>query len=494
MTSELVICVDMGTTRIKGGALNADGATVSLASVPVPPLDDWRGFVAFDAAAYLGLVLDVLREVAGAVQDPHRVRAIALTSQRATIVPVRADGTPVGPGLSWQDTSGAPDLDTMLSDLGADRFTDITCLPPSALWSVAKILRLRKHAPEVYKSSACLPLLHDFVLHALGVEGFVTDPSNASVTGLLDLRHRSWSGEILAAAGLHASMLPVIRSPGSVCGVLGADASLTTGLPEGTPLVVGGGDQQCAALGIGAFEPGEAALCLGTAAVLSCPVEAPMPESAGKFFCTAHATEQGCMLEGIHNAFAASLNWAGGSMGVRTSRARTIALGKSPVGANGVRFLPFLSGIGSPDYDSGAAGTFLGLRPTHSSSDMIRSVYEGVLLETRRLIAAAGELSAVRRLLIGGALSRGVVGQLLADVLGFDIEVTSTAEISLTGAAALAWTGSGRFSCVSEAARHLAGRRYRRLKPRDPHMYDEIYGRYVSDVRGVRTLYSGGGK
>lgn len=493
MSADLTICIDMGTTRIKGGALDAEGGIVSLSSVPVPPIGDWRGFLAFDAEVYFERVLGVLREIAEHLGDPCGVRAIALTSQRATIVPVRADGTAAGPGLSWQDTSGAGDFDSWLSRCGPGRFTDITCLPPSALWSAAKVLRLRDQAPDIFRSTARLALLHDFVLHGLGTEDYVTDPSNASLTGFLDLRRRCWSGELLDTSGISESLLPALRPAGSVCGILGSGAASATGLPEGTLLVTGGGDQQCAALGIGAFEAGEAGLCLGTAAVLSCPTEMPPPGALGGFFCTAHATETGCVLEGIHNAFAASLNWAGAALGVRTARARMRAVGRSRPGANGVRFLPFLSGIGSPDYDAETAGTFLGLRPTHVSADLVRSVYEGVLFETRRLLEAASGLASVRRVLIGGILMGGKLEQMLADILGCEIEVASATEISLRGAAALAWTGAGRYPTVKDAARRIAGRKYRRIRPRELQAYDAMYERYLRDVREVRSLYSGGG-
>jgi len=492
MTGDLVLCVDMGTTRIKGGAFTDDGTAVTLAAAPVPPLEDWRGFVAFDAGSYLDQVLSVLSEVADGLPDSRRACALSITSQRATVVPVSPGGDPSGPGLSWQDTSGEAVLGRLVEGFGGGRFSDATGLPPSALWSLAKILRLRSDAPEVFTATACFALLHDYVMHQLGAEGFVTDPSNASVTGLMDLGSRSWSTAILAEAGLSRSVLPIISTAGTVCGTLGRRAARATGLPEGLPLVVGGGDQQCAALGIGAFEQGDASLCLGTAAVLSCPVDTPMPGAAGRFFCTSHATEEGWVLEGIHNAFAASLNWAGRAAGVMTAGERMEMVQQSVPGAHGVRFMPFLSGIGSPDYDAAAAGTFLGLRLTHTRADLIRSVYEGVLLETRRLVSAASGESKVKRLLIGGIMSDEGTGQLLADVLGTDIEVTSATEISLLGAAALAWTGAGRFESVKEAARHLSGRSYRTVHPEDPSGYDSIYLQYEKDVRAIRSLYHGG--
>ncbi len=489
MAGDLVVCLDLGTTRIKGGAFAPDGTMVTSAAAPVPPLENWRGFLSFNPPAYREAALRVLAETAGGLDDPGRVRGLALTNQRATVVPAREDGTPAGPALSWQDTSGDARLAAFLTGFGAERFSAITGLPPSALWSLGKILRLREAAPEVFAAADRIVLLHDYILRSLGAGEFLADASNASATGLLDLSQRAWSGELLRAAGLSPARLPRLVPPGSPAGTLSPAAARAAGLEAGIPLIVGGGDQQCAALGIGALDPGEVALSLGTAAVLSCPVGEPGAGAAGRFFCTAHILPGRWVLEGIHNAFAASIQWAVSALGLSSLGAIEEALKKSPPGSDGVRFLPFLSGIGTPDYQASAAGTFLGLRPTHTPADLMRSVCEGVLLETRRLIDAAREETDLRRLLAGGGFTAGGFGQLLADVLGRELAVTGAAEVSLLGAAALAWTGIGGFENAADAGRRLAARGCRTLAPLAENNYDAVYAGYLRDVEAGKTLY-----
>jgi len=489
-SSEVVACVDMGTTRVKGGILADDGTIVAETDAAAPPVQDWHGFVAFDAAAYLQQVHDVLREITAHLDDVGTVQALVLTNQRATVVPVSQDGTAVGPALSWEDTSGDPHFSAFVEGFGPDRFSGITGLPPSALWSLAELLRLREDVPETYRQTAKAVLLHDYVLHSLGTERFLTDASNGSVTGMQDVRKRQWSDEILSAADISPSMLPEITEPGQVCGSLADRPTAVTGLPKDLPLIVGGGDQQCAVLGIGASEHGDAALCLGTAAVLSCPVNRPMPESAGRFFCTAHVIPDRWVLEGIHNAFASSMEWAGTMLGMPSLAERDKALLNSPPGASGVSFLPFLSGIGSPDYDAAVAGTFLGLKLNHTAADLMRAVHEGVVLETRRLIDAVAGECGVTRIIVGGGFTTGETGQILADIMGRDIVVADVREASLLGAAALAWTGAGRYTNVAGAARQLAGKSCRTLQPRDAGVYNGIYEEYKKRVRDLRETYS----
>lgn len=494
-----LLCLDLGTTRLKAAAFDERGDIAAAASAPAPPLATWHGFAAFDAERCLEKSYAIIGETVRSLAGDCRVCGVTLTGQRATIVPVRADGKAVGPALSWQDTSGEAALAAFMRGVTAQRFSHCTGLPPSTLWSLAKILRLRTEFPQVWSGVARVVLLHDFVLYHMGAGRWVTDPSNASLTGLFDLRECRWSAELLAAAAVSESMLSELTPAGTLCGTLKAEAAGASGLPAGLPLFTGGGDQQCAALGAGAIDPGEAALCLGTAAVLSCPTREPAPELSSSFFCTAHVIPKRWVLEGIHNAFASSLEWVGALLGATTPDARIHLMSQSRPGAGGVLFLPFLSGIGSPDYEAAAAGTFLGLRLTHTPADVMRAAYEGTLLEARRMLEAVEarvisaqlqrENSFAGRVRIGGRISSGETGQLFADVLGREVVVMTEPEVSLRGAAILGWTALGRYADITDAVRKMGTSPCRVLIPRD-NGYNGVYESYKRRVGELRAVYT----
>lgn len=483
-------CIDLGSTTIKAALFDDAGELVATAWRRAPEIEAWRGFDAFDPRACVEAAWDALAEAVGVLAGEACVRGLILTSQRATMVPVTKDGGSVGPAISWQDTSGEDLLAECIQRVGGERFRDITGLPPSVLWSLAKILRLRRDVPEVFRAARKIVLLHDYVLHGLGGERLVTDVSNASVTGLLDIRRRAWSEFLLGAIGLSPAMLPEIVPGGTVCGHLDPVRARGLGFSEPVPLMVGGGDQQCATLGVGARDQGDAGLCLGTAAILSCPLDRPAPEAAGEFFCTAHVLEDRWVLEGIHNTFGGSIEWAGRLLNLEGAAKREALVQQSAVGARGVQFLPFLAGIGSPDYDAACAGTFVGLRGTHTRADVLRAVYEGILLETRRILDAACRSSSIGRLFVSGGFAAGGVGQLLADVLHRRIHITTTPETSLLGAAVVGWYGLGRYPDMGAAAERMLRGKYAVLEPSVEDVYKDLFMTYRHAVAGIRKLYA----
>ncbi len=408
-----VCCVDLGTTGFKAAAFDDDGVPVREAAVPAPPF--LRGAPELDARA---VHAGALRCLAGLSDGgaPGSVEALVVTGQRATVVPVDAAGDAVGPVLSWQDTRGARAGQERIGRIGPGRFSRITGLPPSALWSLAKIAWLQRERPEVARAAGRYVLLVDHVLSHLGGRPPVTDPSAASVTGLLDLARGDWSAELLDAAGLAAHEVPELAAAGTVVGRLTAAAAAATGLPEGLPLVLGGGDQQCSALGVGVIDPGQAALGLGTAAVVSCPVDRPPvgDEGAG-WFGTAHVIPGRWVIEAIHNTYGATLAWCRDLLAVDSVSSLERLAAEAPAGAGGLLLLPFLSGIGSPDFAGAVRGAILGIDTASGRAELARAALEGVALELRRILDAVADQVAVERLAVsGGGAAPGLATRLLA--------------------------------------------------------------------------------
>ncbi len=456
--SDQVCAVDMGTTAVKAALLDAAGRVQSEARSPAPPLAPWQGFLAFDAETYLRTVFDVVRRVLSpATVPPARVAALAISSQRATLVPVGRNGRAAGPALSWQDASGDQAMRAFAAGVGNDAFQTITGLPPSYLWSLAKVLRLRRACPALAAPHVRYALLHDYTLLRFGSEGLLTDPSNASVTGLMDCRARAWSGALLAAAGLTSAQWPEIRPAATLAGVCSAEAAAACGLPSGTPLVVGGGDQQCATLGAGVLDAGEAALCLGTAAVISCPLREPVVRHGGGFFCTAHVVPDRWVLEGLHASFGGAIQWAMRALGCATAAEFDALVAASPAGAGGVAFLPFLAGAASPEFDAARRACFANLSLTHTRADLARAVVEGIACDLRRILDAAARWVPLRRLLVsGGGLPGPAAHAVFAALAGHPLHLAEVPQTTQLGTAMLAWTGVGRYPSLAAAAARMA--------------------------------------
>jgi xylulokinase len=489
---ELVCCLDFGTTRIKAAFIDENGNVAAICGEQAPGGDnDFE----FDVEAHFQTGLRLIRKMSSENGEAAKtVAAVSVTNQRATIVAVGEGGVPVGSAVSWLDTRCEKNFSNFIAKYGAARFTCITGLPASALWSLPKILWLRETRPEIFSRTEKFVLLHDYILRRFGAEEFITDYSNASLAGLLDIEKLTWSGEILEAAGLEESRLPRLMPAGSIAGRLSDEASSSAGLTAGIPIVVGGGDQQCAALGVGALDEGDAGLCLGTAAVISCPVGRPVRDSAGGFFCTAHVVPGRWVLEGFHNTFGSAVNWVSDMLGAAKVQELEALASASPPGAAGVTFLPFLAGIGSPDFDSSVRGAFLGLGLEHGRGDMARAAIEGVCFEMRRILDAAGPYVRIGRIIVAGGLSAGsVISNSLAGITGRELLLRETPETTLIGAAIIAWTGAGKFGGVRDGAKFCSGgAKHNAVSVKADATLEDRYNLYKRRVVVVRSLNENG--
>lgn len=498
MRKDGVCCVDLGTSHIKAGLIDPNGHTYAFAERFAPPLAATDGSVTFDADAYVAVTWATIHDVLIQQAAQHAIIAgVAITNQRATLVPINADGRAGGPAISWQDTQGGAPLDRFIHAFGKRQFISITGLPPSALWTVAKLLWLQDTRPAWFHGCTRFVLLHDYLLARLGAVEYYTDPSNASLTGLFDLRTRTWSDDILTTINLPASYLSVLQPAGAVVGAVSQEATDATGLPVGTPLLVGGGDQQCGALGIGASQPGDAGIILGTAAVISCPMDHPVFDETGRFFCTAHIAPNRWVIEGIHNTFGSAIRWMSQHIGIEAPEAFDALARHAPPGAHGIMFYPYLAGIGSPDFESRTRGALLGIGLETQRADLARAVLEGTTMELRRILETITPRVDIQQYIVaGGGATRPLRVQLLADLLGHAVAVNPVAEATLLGVAICAWTGLGRFATMEEGLRCCTDVRGRTV---EPHLSEDVrqhlWARYQQGVSLVRQFHGleGGG-
>jgi xylulokinase len=435
-----VCCIDLGTTRVKAAFIDAEGGIIAFSGSGEQEFKKEYGIRGLDAAGIFNTVCELVKSCfeKGNV-NASEVKAVVVTGQRATVLPVDAKGLPLTPAIPWHDTNCEKDIELFIKKMGADRFTEITGLPPSALWSLGKILWYGKTSPELYGKTGKFVLLNDYVNWRFGADLFITDYSSASVFGLLDLNELSWSDEMCREAGVRKDALPLLVGSGTEIGKINGETAQATGLLEGTPLIAGGGDQQCAALGAGAVSQGDASLCLGTAAVISCPLDRPMIGLYPGLFCTANVLRGMWMLEGINNSFSGAIDWACGILGVGKTVNIDRIYNDVPPGAGGITFFPFLSGIGSPDYKAGVRGAFLGLDTSHGKEEIIRAVIEGIVMETYRIIESiAGHFDLKGIILSGGPSALKSITSCFANLAGMDVYLNRNTETTLLGAALLA--------------------------------------------------------
>jgi xylulokinase len=474
-----VLAMDIGSTRIKALALAADGTPERVHAVPSVLQMPRPGEAVVDADALWGQVLQLLRQAA---ETSPRPAALAISNQRATVFLLDEAARPLAPGLSWQDGRGAAEMAQFMAQVGTEHFRQITGLAPSVIWSLAKILWWRSRG---LPAGARFATIQDWLLHRLGAEGWFIDPANASLTGLLAIRSLTWDPDLLRAAGVEPAQLPSLLPSATPVGVLSSDVALATGLPSGLPLILGGGDQQCADLGVGAIDAGQVSVNLGTAGVVSAPISQPAIDPLGRLVCLAHVRPGTWVLEGLEGSYGGAVQW-----GRRLLREDLPALAREvPMGSRGLLFYPYLAGSGAPDNDPRARGVLLGLTIAHDRADVARAVLEGVTLELVRILAAMRELAPVHQLLAsGGGERERLLLDLLANCSDLPVACAPHPESSLIGAGLLAWVGLGRWPNVTSAVATLpTPTAWVRPDPQLAHSCGQLYSRYQATLERLRS-------
>ena len=246
---------------------------------------------------------------------------------------------------------------------------------------------IRDHENHLYKQAVKMLNAKDYINFKL-TGRMVTEYNDASSTNAFDLKTFSWSEEILEAGRIPHSMMPNPVPSTEVIGHVTAEAAAATGLIKGTPVVAGAGDGGCATVGIGSVRKGVTYNYIGSSSWISTTSETVIEDPKMITFTRAHPVKRLFQPCGTMQTAGSSYAWLRDQLGVaevEVAKQRNVSpykvldeqVARSPVGSNGVIFLPYLLGERSPRWNPLAKGAFLGLNLTTTKADIFRSVLEG---------------------------------------------------------------------------------------------------------------------
>jgi glycerol kinase len=430
-----ILVIDVGTSGVRAAVVTRDATIRHEIYREVLPSSPAPGLVEFDADELARAALDVARE-ALAVGGP--VEAVGVTNQRAsTIVWDRDSGSPVGPGLGWQD------LRTVGDCLGYQ--ADGLRLAPNL--SATKVCHLLNEHDPGRDRNLCFGTVDSWIVWNLtGGALHVTDLSNAALTGLVNRAGTAWDDKVLSILKIPSSYLPtIVDSSGSI-----GDASALEGAP---PIAGIAGDQQASLIGQGCVIPGPAKITFGTGGMLDVVIGPERPTfdtrgNGGTFPIIAWRRDGEATwgLEAIMLSAGTNVEWLRDDLQIITSAAASHDVASECVDADGVYFVPALLGLGTPFWDYGARGTLLGLTRGANRAHIVRAVLEGVAHRGADLVDAAEhdsghDIPVVR--IDGGMSQNPTFVQALADATQRPVEVSPVVEATTLGAAFLAGLARG---------------------------------------------------
>ena len=448
----LVLGVDLGTTATKVVAGTRGGEIPHQAERGYEMRTDDSGEAVQDAAEVRDAAIEALGECARwAADNGHSVEAVSFSSAMHTLVGLDSAGSPVTPVFTWADSRAAEVAEQLRAEPeSASALHRATGTPVHTQSVMVKLAWLTGERTDLAGEAVRWCSLKDYVVAAL-VGEFVTDHSMASGTGLQEMDGLRWHDPALEVAGVRADQLPELAAPTDTR-PLSADVAAQVGLPEGLPVVLGGGDGPLANLGVGAVSPGVAALSLGTSGALRVLRDRPGVDERCRTFCYALADDLWVVGGAVSNGGVVG-QWAAEAFGVEVAELLDEAR-QVPAGAEGLVVLPYLLGERAPWWQPGLTGSMVGLRRSHGRAEITRAAVEGVAqqlaLVRDAVLETGAEVNAVRA--TGGGLRSSLWPEALAASLGVELELAESSGGSGLGAVLLGWRALGELGSLEDVS------------------------------------------
>jgi xylulokinase len=473
MPRDLVIGIDSSTSATKAIAWDSQGRMVAEGRAAIAMSNPHPGWFEQDPVDWWSSTVTALQQVTGKV-DAARIAGIGISNQRETFSIFTEDGTSLRPGTVWLDERARAQQKSFGEKFGAERLHEISGKPLDITPCLFRMIWLREVEPAVMARGARMAEVHGYLTFKLTGQ-WATSLASADPMGVIDMKRRDWSKEILAAAGVDPAMMPRLVAPGDQSGEVSAAAAAATGLKAGTPVIAGGGDGQCAGAGAGvsADHPGRAYVNLGTALVSG---------SYGRNYAHHRAfrteiaiADEGYIYETCMRSGTFMVDWLSREV-MRAEpgkqkeliAALEVEAAASPIGANGVVMVPYWQGCMTPYWDSAARGVIAGLSGSTRRGDIYRALLEGLVLEQATCtmdVERATGTTIDHFVAIGGGAASDFWVQILADATGHAVQRSETVEASSLGAAIAAARGAGWTRTIAEATEAMAGRPTRTFEP-----------------------------
>ena len=455
---QYLLAHDLGTSGNKAVLYTPDGQLVASRNCPYDthffngnwaeqnPQDWWQ--------ATCTSTQELLREAKAGAAD---VAVVALSGQMMGCTPVDKDGNALRPSILYCDQRATKEAAQVLSKIDMKSFYEIAGHRVSSSYTLEKLMWIRDNEPEIYARTHKTLFAKDYINCRL-TGRMATDFSDATGANAFDVRTLRWSEKLIGLAGLDGAMFPEAMESVAILGTVTSRAAKETGLKEGTPVALGGGDGSCAGVGVGCIKPGTAYNYLGSSSWIGLTVKEPIVDEQMRTMNWAHCVPGYLHPTGTMQTAGSSHSWLKNTLcqpevqeaakkGISPYDLINEAVSRVPAGSNGVLFLPYMLGERTPWWNPQARGAFVGLNLATRREDMLRAVLEGVAMNLGLIVNIFRRhvpIDAVT--VIGGGARSGVWRQMMADVFGCPIHsLNFLEEATSMGAAVIGGVAAGIF-------------------------------------------------
>ncbi len=487
--------IDVGTSSVKCIVIGDDGAVLSSCSEKYPLYTPQVGWSEQDPEEWWEATKKAIRKaVEKSGVKPEEIVGLGFSGQMHGLVALDKDDKVLRHAILWNDQRTSEECDDIIRDAGGlvrlIGYTNNTMLTG---FTGGKILWVKKHEPEIFKRMASFMMPKDYIRFRITGEK-ATDASDASGTGLFDVKNRRWSNELIRRLGFDEAIFPKVYESDEAAGVVTPQAAAETGLKAGMTVYAGGGDAVIQTTGMGIVKEGTIGLIIGTSGIVSMSLDSFAENEGGKlqFFCNNDRNKWqafGCQLSS-----GGSLDWFAQTVYGGEFKTLDKQAGESPAGSRNLVFLPYLTGERCPHADPYARGVFFGLSSQHGRGDMARAVMEGVtfgLKEIYEIILKGNpNLEPVEVISSGGGSKSAIWRQIQADVFNLPVKtLTGAAEGGAYGGAVVAGVGAGVWANIEDAAKCLKVETVTEPIPENVYKLQRLYGVYQGLYQDLKMRF-----
>lgn len=389
--------------------------------------------------------------------DAKDIAVVSFSGQMMGCLCVDRQGNPLRNSIIWADQRAQKQTAALGEKMSLKEQYNITGHRNAASYGLQKLMWVRDNQPDIYQNTYKALNAKDYItLKLTGV--FMTEPTDAGSFACMDLRSNKWSAPIIEASGIDESKLPEIKPSTHIAGYVTREAARETGLHPGTPVVLGGGDGICANVGAGSVRPGKTYCSLGSSSWVATTSDQPVLDDEMRTVCWAHIVPGYYSPNGTMQTGGGAYSWLKSNvcrqeteeaarLGISPYQLINEQIEKSPPGANGVLFLPYLLGERAPRWSSTARAAFLGVKMENTRGDLLRSVLEGITMNLALIFNILNKQTRIDELLVIGGGAKGAVwAQIIADIFGVRALIPQVLEEATSmGAAVTGGVGVGLF-------------------------------------------------
>lgn len=484
--------IDIGTSACKIAVFDEDGTVVEQVNKPYQVYYPQPGFVEQDADEWWEAIVAGIKDTLATKKVlPEEIKGIGVDGQSWSAIPVDKDGKVLAKTPIWMDTRARDICDRINAEVGEDKIFQVAGNKFLPSYTTPKMLWFKENKPEIFEKTYKFLQSNSYIVYKL-TGNMSQDLSQGYGLHFFNCKTLEYDGKLAQELGLSVELVPPLYECDEVVGHVTDEAAKYTGLKAGTPVVAGGLDAACGALGAGVYKSGQTQEQGGQAGGMSICLSKALADKA--LILSPHVVPGAWLLQGGTVGGGGALRWFKQEFGGDESfDDLTKAAEQIPAGSEGVVFLPYMSGERSPIWNPDAKGVFYGLSFDKTKAHMTRAVLEGVAFSLEHNLQIARKTGAEVGVMnaMGGSANSLLWTQIKADATGCKIQVPASDTATTLGAVILAGIGCGIYSSYGEAVEktiHIT--RVHEPNPKNHEIYKKSMELYLELYEDLKETFN----